>query len=134
MIGNLRNGHFDLSVTDSLSYYEGMFKAPLEIKNAQSRVFWKKQDERWTLWTDGVDIQAKSLWINGDMSFSYAKDDGPWLSILAGINLTDAGDAWRYYPEDLMGEELIYYLTNAIEGGRARDATLIFEGNPTHFP
>lgn len=134
MIGNLRNGHFDLSVTDSLSYYEGMFKAPLEIKNAQSRVFWKKQDERWTLWTDGVDIQAKSLWINGDMSFSYAKDDGPWLSILAGINLTDAGDAWRYYPEELMGEELIYYLTNAIEGGRARDATLIFEGNPTHFP
>ena len=37
---------------------------------------------------------------------------------LAGISTNDGGQAWRYFPENLMGKALVDYLSGAIKGGR----------------
>lgn len=37
-------------------------------------------------------------------------------------------------PENLMGKELVDYLSGAIKGGQATDATLAYGGNPHLFP
>jgi uncharacterized protein (TIGR02099 family) len=132
--GNLSRGLINVSLQNSVLPYQQVFRAPLEIEKASGQLFWTHQGEQWKLWSNGVDVQARSLWINGDFGFSTSPEQGPWVSILAGIDLYDGKDAWRYYPEPLMGKNLVDYLTEAIQGGKAKDATLIFEGNPQHFP
>ncbi|HAS99589.1 MAG TPA: DUF3971 domain-containing protein, partial [Pantoea agglomerans] len=68
--------------------------------------------------------------------FSYQQNSGgePRLDILAGIRLTDAGDAWRYFPVPLLGNSLTHYLSGAVKGGKVDNATLLFAGNPALFP
>jgi uncharacterized protein (TIGR02099 family) len=58
----------------------------------------------------------------------------PWLGILAGISTDDGSQAWRYFPENLMGKALVDYLSGAIQGGQADNATLVYGGNPHLFP
>ena len=132
--GNLGGGYIQARLTDSTLPYENYFNAPLEIKTASGRLYWSNNETGWKLWSHSLDVQARSLWINGGFGFSSSKEQGNWLSILAGIHLNDAKEAWRYYPQPLMGENLVAYLTEAIQGGETQDATLIFEGDPKQFP
>lgn len=132
--GNLSAGYIQTNLTDSILPYEQVFKAPLEVKTASGQLYWSNNESGWKLWSKALDVQAKALWVNGDFSFSSSEEQGSWLSILAGIHTDDAKEAWRYYPQPLMGEALVEYLTGAIQGGEAQDATLIFEGDPKQFP
>lgn len=102
-----------------------MFRAPLEVSQASGALNWRIDDKGWALWSDQLDVQAKSLWGNGSFYYmqpnqkpSQLNQAQPWLKILAGIRLYDATDAWRYFPVSLMGEKLADYLTEALQGGR----------------
>ncbi|MGG6124955.1 DUF3971 domain-containing protein, partial [Pantoea allii] len=79
-----------------------------------------------TLAGQDLDVQARSLWAHGDFRYQQNTDTHPQLDILAGINVTDAGDAWRYFPTPLMGHSLTRYLSGAVKGGRVDNATLLF--------
>lgn len=132
--GDLNAGQIQARLTDSVLPYEHYFKAPLEIKTASGQLYWTNDEHGLKLWSKSLDVQSRALWVNGDFSFSSSKELGNWLSILAGIHVDDAKEAWRYYPQPLMGAPLVEYLTGAIQGGEAQDATLIFEGDPKKFP
>ena len=41
----------------------------------------------------GLDVKAKSLWVNGDFRYQQPAKGDPWLNILAGIRLYDGADA-----------------------------------------
>ncbi|MGP2424009.1 AsmA2 domain-containing protein YhdP [Yersinia sp. 2538 StPb PI] len=132
--GSAARGRLDINLKDSLLPYGDMFRAPLEVSQASGTVNWQIDDKGWELWSDQLDVRAKSLWGNG--SFHYQQPDigQPWLKILTGIRLYDAADAWRYFPEPLMGKKLADYLTEALQGGQVDNATLIYNGNPHDFP
>lgn len=132
--GSLPNGRLDIGVHDAVMPYGTMFRAPLEVKRATGTLSWQRSAHALALQGHNLDVQARSLWARGD--FSYRQGDGlaPRLDILAGIHVTDAGDAWRYFPEPLMGTGLTNYLSGAIKGGQASNATLLFAGNPKLFP
>src|SRR5476651_486042 len=132
--GSVQRGQLSVNVQDSLLPYGDMFRAPLEVSSAQGTFDWSYDKDGWGLWAKDVDVKANALWAHGD--FHYNQPDGgqPWLNILAGIRLYDAGQAWRYFPETLMGKHLVDYLTGAIKGGQVDNATLTFNGNPHHFP
>ncbi|GKX64107.1 hypothetical protein SOASR032_26760 [Pragia fontium] len=133
--GSLSSGTVSVSLQQSTLPYSDMFKAPLEVSQANATVNWLNNQNEFRLWSDGIDVQAKSLWANGNFDFTQPEGEQPWLSILAGIRVSDAGDAWRYFPEPLMGKNLVDYLSSAIIAGKsADDATLIFAGNPRKFP
>ncbi len=63
-------------------------------------------------------FRPASLHARGDFKYQQNSGDAPRLDILAGIRVTDAGDAWRYFPEPLMGKDLTHYLSTAIQGGQ----------------
>ncbi|MGL4270628.1 MAG: YhdP family protein, partial [Plesiomonas sp.] len=54
--------------------------------------------------------------------------------ILGGINLSQAAQAWRYYPRGLMGNALTDYLTPTLKAGQVQGATLVWAGDPLQFP
>lgn len=124
--------HFMLN--DSTLPYGDMFQAPLAVKKASGYARFNRDEKEWTLSGQQLDIQANGLWAKGDFSFNQPEQGEPWLSILAGIRVYDAGQAWRYFPVPLMGKQLADYLSGAIQGGRVDNATLVYAGNPHLFP
>jgi len=132
--GSVEHGRLTLNLRNSTLPYGDMFRAPLEISHAQGALTWQRNDQGWKLAGNDLDVKAKSLWINGDFRYQQPAKGDPWLDILAGIRLYDGADAWRYFPEPLMGKHLVDYLSGAIQGGQVNNASLIYAGNPHHFP
>ncbi len=139
--GSARLGRLNINLKNSLLPYGDLFRAPLEVSQASGALNWRIDDKGWALWSDQLDVQAKSLWGNGSFYYmqpnqkpSQLNQAQPWLKILAGIRLYDATDAWRYFPVSLMGEKLADYLTEALQGGQVDNATLVYNGNPHDFP
>lgn len=134
LTGSVANGRLDFDLKDALMPYGTMFRAPLEVARASGVLGWRKDNAGLTLAGRDLDVQARSLWAKGDFTYAQAQHQAPRLDILAGINLTNAGDAWRYFPEPLMGTALTDYLSGAIKGGQVKNASLLFAGNPHLFP
>ena len=132
--GGVENGRLDLDLQNSTLPYGDMFRAPLEIGSASGALNWRYGAQGWELSSQNLDVKAKSLWVNGDFRYRQPAKGEPWLSILAGIRLYDGADAWRYFPEPLMGSHLVDYLSGAIQGGQVDNASLIYAGNPHQFP
>ncbi|WP_173632523.1 AsmA2 domain-containing protein YhdP [Paramixta manurensis] len=132
--GGVAQGRLDLNVSDATLPYGDMFRAPLEVEQATGTLDWQYNQDALKLVGKQLDIKALSLRARGDFSFSQSKGQAPRLDILAGINVADAGNAWRYFPEPLMGKALTNYLSAAIQGGEVENATLLFAGNPKLFP
>ncbi|MFS2221349.1 AsmA2 domain-containing protein YhdP [Pantoea sp. B65] len=132
--GSVAHGRLDLRLTDASLPYGAMFRAPLEIRRATGAIDWRYSDRGFSLSGKDLDVQARSLWTHGDFNYSQPANQPPRLDILAGINLTDAADAWRYFPEPFMGKSLTDYLSGAIKGGQVQNATLTFAGDPNKFP
>ncbi|TOM53782.1 hypothetical protein, partial [Vibrio parahaemolyticus] len=67
------------------------FKAPFEIKMANGQLYWLDNDSEFKLWSPSLDVQAKSLWANGEFRYAKAKKGNyADLAILAGLRLDDA--------------------------------------------
>ena len=132
--GSLNNGLLDVAMGQAEVPYGDMFQAPLQIKQITGQLNWLRDANGLTLDGHQLDVQARSLWARGDFRYQQNLGSAPRLDILAGIRVTDAGDAWRYFPQQLMGHDLTHYLSDAIKGGQVDNATLLFAGDPSLFP
>ncbi|MFB6434969.1 MAG: AsmA2 domain-containing protein YhdP [Candidatus Malihini olakiniferum] len=132
--GSVERGRVTFALPQSILPSGNQFRAPFEIQQASGAVDWRNTTEGWEIWSKGLNLHAKAVQVQGDFQYCYTVHEEPRLNVLAGIRLTNASDAWRYFPESLMSKELVEYLTSALKGGHVDNATLIFEGNPSHFP
>ena len=132
--GSVENGRLTAKVTEATMPYKTVFRAPLEIKKGVATLNWLKNSDGFQLDGRQLDVEATGLHARGDFRYLKPTNDEPWLGILAGISTSDAGQAWRYFPENLMGKALVDYLSGAIQGGQVDNATLVYGGNPHLFP
>lgn len=131
--GSMQNGQLNFALKDSEIDTGELFKAPLNIKSGSGTLYWQHQKDELSLWSQELDVQATSAWVNGD--FRYEKQgDNQVLSILTGVRVSNAGDAWRYLPERYVGKNLTEYLSNAIIAGDIENGTFLFHGAPADFP
>ena len=132
--GSVENGALTATMNQAVMPYETVFRAPLEIEKGVANLRWVKNEKGFMLDGRDIDVQAKALRAHGGFRYLQPEGDAPWLGILAGISTDDGGQAWRYFPENLMGKALVDYLSGAIKGGHADDATLVYSGDPHLFP
>lgn len=132
--GSVENGSLHASMSEAKMPYATVFRAPLEIAKGDATLSWVKNDKGFMLDGRNIDVQATGVRARGGFRYLQPQGDEPWLGILAGISTNDGGQAWRYFPENLMGKELVDYLSGAIKGGQATNATLVYGGNPHLFP
>ncbi|MEO3741041.1 AsmA2 domain-containing protein YhdP [Enterobacter sp. AG5470] len=132
--GSMDDGRLTVNMAKAKMPYETVFRAPLEIEKGEATLNWQQNEHGFQLDGRNIDVQANAIHAHGGFRYLQPQDDEPWLGILAGINVTDGGQAWRYFPENLMGKALVDYLSAAIQGGQAQDATLVYGGNPRLFP
>ncbi|ATA20354.1 uncharacterized protein (TIGR02099 family) [Gibbsiella quercinecans] len=134
LAGGVESGRLTIDLNNSTLPVGDMFRAPLEVSRASGALTWRYSDSGWELASENLDVKANALWVNGNFRYQQPAQGEPWLSILAGIRLYDGAQAWRYFPEPLMGTHLVDYLSGAIQGGQVDNASLIYAGNPHHFP
>ncbi|MBS0910841.1 AsmA2 domain-containing protein YhdP [Tatumella sp. JGM118] len=132
--GRFDQGEISLSAGPQNLTVGDTFKAPLEMQGVTGTFRWDTRDGNLLLSGENVVASARSLKAAGNFRYQQRKGGQPRLDILAGMNVTDAGDAWRYFPHHLMGKGLTDYLSGAIKGGQTQNATLIFAGDPHNFP
>ncbi|QRG79544.1 AsmA2 domain-containing protein YhdP [Citrobacter sp. R56] len=132
--GSVENGALTASMQQAKMPYETVFRAPLEIERGVATLNWLKNDKGFQLDGRNIDVKAKAVHARGGFRYLQLAGDEPWLGILAGISTDDGSQAWRYFPENLMGTALVDYLSGAIQGGQADNATLVYGGNPRLFP
>ncbi|EIO3170028.1 AsmA2 domain-containing protein YhdP [Escherichia coli] len=132
--GSVENGLLTASMKQAKMPYETVFRAPLEIADGQASISWLNNDKGFQLDGRNIDVKAKAVHARGGFRYLQPANDEPWLGILAGISTDDGSQAWRYFPENLMGKDLVDYLSGAIQGGEADNATLVYGGNPQLFP
>ncbi|HAN1230753.1 TPA: AsmA2 domain-containing protein [Escherichia coli] len=132
--GSVENGLLTASMKQAKMPYETIFRAPLEIADGQATISWLNNDKGFQLDGRNIDVKAKAVHARGGFRYLQPANDEPWLGILAGISTDDGSQAWRYFPENLMGKDLVDYLSGAIQGGEADNATLVYGGNPQLFP
>ncbi|HAU5592323.1 TPA: AsmA2 domain-containing protein [Citrobacter amalonaticus] len=132
--GSVENGALTASMKQAKMPYETVFRAPLEIEDGVATLNWLKNDNGFQLDGRNIDVKAKAVHARGGFRYLQPTGDDPWLGILAGISTDDGSQAWRYFPENLMGKALVDYLSGAIQGGEADNATLVYGGNPHLFP
>lgn len=132
--GDMTQGRLQLTSHQASVTNPRVFLKPLDIRQASGTLTWQNNAQNLTLTGRQLNIAAKSLDIQGDFHYQQPAQGQPWLSILAGISLTHAEDAWRYFPHNLMGQYLSNYLRQAIQSGSVSNAKLIYNGNPQRFP
>ncbi|EGT4257164.1 AsmA2 domain-containing protein [Citrobacter amalonaticus] len=132
--GSVENGSLTAAMKEAKMPYETVFRAPLEIEDGVATLNWLKNDKGFQLDGRNIDVKAKAVHARGGFRYLQPAGDDPWLGILAGISTDDGSQAWRYFPENLMGKALVDYLSGAIQGGEADNATLVYGGNPHLFP
>nr|WP_232370185.1 AsmA2 domain-containing protein YhdP [Xenorhabdus lircayensis] len=132
--GNKQWGNLKFALKNSTIDYGSLFPAPLDIAHSEGQITWKNDQRGMEIWSQGLDLQAKALWLNGNFHYLKPQNEQPVLEMLAGIRVNDVGEAWRYFPKSLMGESLADYLTASLIKGKVDNATLIFQGNPHDFP
>ncbi|EKS7794058.1 AsmA2 domain-containing protein YhdP [Edwardsiella piscicida] len=132
--GSGQDARLRFTLKDSTLPYAAMFRAPLSVQRASGVVNVTRDAQGWTLSGQDMDVQARALWSHGGFRYHQPTAGPALLSILAGIRLTDAREAWRYFPEPLMGTALTDYLSGALEGGAVENATLLYDGDPQRFP
>ena len=132
--GSVPSGRMTVDLNNSQLPFGKVFRAPLEISQASGTFDWTNNNEGWSLSSQDVNVKATGLWATGGFSYRQPTQGQPWLKILSGIRVYDGGQAWRYFPETLMGTGLVDYLSSAIQAGQVDNATLSFNGNPHNFP
>ncbi|ACR70622.1 AsmA2 domain-containing protein [Edwardsiella ictaluri] len=132
--GSGQDARLRFKLQESTLPYAAMFRVPLSVQRASGTVSFTRDGQGWTLSGQDMDVQARALWSHGGFRYHQPTTGSALLSILAGIRLTDAREAWRYFPEPLMGTALTDYLSGALEGGAVENATLLYDGDPQQFP
>ncbi len=133
--GSVENGlltALDEAGKDAL--LKGTFVRHWKSADGQATISWLNNDKGFQLDGRNIDVKAKAVHARGGFRYLQPVNDEPWLGILAGISTDDGSQAWRYFPENLMGKDLVDYLSGAIQGGEADNATLVYGGNPQLFP
>ncbi|MGL4856130.1 YhdP family protein [Plesiomonas sp.] len=132
--GSLARSQLQLNTEKAQFTYPEQFPEPITLLNSALTLDLKSDTEGWSIWSTHTDLRTPYLQLNGQFRLNWPNKQPPWLSILAGINLNQAAQAWRYYPHALMGKGLTEYLTPTLKAGQVSGASLLWAGNPLQFP
>lgn len=139
------NGHFllaadhgELSVQQAQAsawVFDKSFRGPWPLEQLNAHIKWQQQESsNWLLWSEQLGVSTQDLSLEGWFSLLLPVDSAPLLSASARVDVLRAGQAYRYFPEPIMGSALVDYLQGAIVAGQAEGAEVFWYGRLNGFP
>jgi uncharacterized protein (TIGR02099 family) len=132
--GDINHAVIQAQLVDDELPYGDVFQAPLKIEQGDTTLVWQQDETGWSLWSNRIAVETPDLSAHGEFRLDFPHQQEPLLSIYAEVNLTDAGEAWRYLPTRALGEQLTDYLSTALQGGQVENAQILWYGELTQFP
>ena len=132
--GSVAEGHVSLRLEDGRLPYSSVFPKPLVIDDAALDLYWRHDAQETTLWSDHFTIATPDVRTRGMFRLDAKKDQPLWLAFFAEASVNDVGQVWRYLPRPALGNKLTDYLSNALQGGKVKDAKLLWYGALNRFP
>lgn len=110
------------------------FNKPLPYEKLLAQVKAYHDSNGWNLQFSDISLDSHELTLQADVGVKIPKDGQASMSLLSTVNNVDASNIPHYYPQLLMGDNLVNYLTRSIEIGKAEQAVVLFNGKFTDFP
>lgn len=115
--------------------FDKAFRGPWPLERVDAEIKWQQQAaNNWLLWSEQLGVDSQDLTLEGWFSLLLPVDSAPLLSASARVDVLRAGQAYRYFPEPLMGAALVDYLQGAIKDGQAKGAEVLWYGRLNDFP
>lgn len=128
------NGELSLSINNKALDFGPHFKAPINIHHLESTI-------RWDITPNEIHISSPKTVINNNdivsqlsWKISFNDSSSPQLSLLGGAQVTDAKRVANYLPHKILGDELVDYLSDAIQSGSSNDVAMLWRGELGTFP
>jgi len=118
--------------------FDKHFKAPFQYKllkatfNTDFKEYQATESKEFSV--NNIELFSDELTLSADVGVIIPKNGLSQMSLSADINNVDVKKANLYYPELLMGEDLIDYLNNALLAGEVSQAQVLFNGPLAKFP
>ncbi|WP_194866661.1 YhdP family protein [Pseudoalteromonas sp. PPB1] len=126
-------GVLSLSAQDRALLVEEQFIAPIAVKELNGDIhFYRDDGHKWHVQSDNLWLSNEDLSVALEMHLRLLEE--PVLDLYADVFGGDASIAGRYFPLQLMNENLVSYLNNGIQGGRLRHTQVLLSGPLTQFP
>ena len=134
----LADDHGELSVQQPEAgdwQFDKAFRGPWPLQQVDAQINWQRQaGDDWLLWSEKLAVDSRDLTLEGWFSLLLPSDSAPLLSASARVDVLRAGQSYRYFPEPLMGGDLVNYLQGAIKKGQAKGAEVLWYGRLHDFP
>ena len=134
LTGNPQGGALALTLGPQVVAVGPYFPKDIPISSLAASVQWSRLADGWQLSADQLQLVTPALEASGAFRLDLPGKGSPYLSLLAGVDLHDASQAWRYYPRLAMGDGLTHYLTRALQAGHAEGSTILWDGPTSEFP
>ncbi len=128
------SGSLQLQQQEASWVYKEAFRAPWPMQQLATEIHWQRQLDGWQVSSDRLAIETRDFALQGWFNLGLPEQGDAWLSASANVDLYDAGRAFAYFPEPLMGKKLVDYLQGAIKAGRADNAQVLWYGPLSGFP
>ena len=132
----IRDGAFaaNFDANDGELDFGNLFNRPIPYQNVTSKVVGVVSDENWYVNVEELTLSSPELQLDGSLQLSQQLEQPLTMALLASISNGDVQYANHYYPEELMGADLVNYLNSALIKGQLPQANVVINGPLDKFP
>lgn len=112
--------------------WDGLFSDSWDYQQLQADIRLRQRDKQWQLLIPQLTLQADDFNLAAQATLDFGQQ--PELSLLTQLTTLDATKASRYYPQRYMPASTRDYLSQAIDGGKIQQATVLWQGAFADYP
>lgn len=110
------------------------FIQPIPYSVLSTNLMFNFGEGAWNLASDNIEFSSDELTLSAAISVDKSQGEDTKMSLLASIINGKAELANHYFPNILMGDDLVNYLNGAIVSGNIDQAQVLFNGPLNKFP
>jgi len=123
-----------LDGTDMQIDYRQLFREPHSLRRLNGNMYWQRQEDNWTLFSDDLDLVAPELTAKAWFEYRKAGDLPAVLDLHGRIRDGDAAATSSYLPAAIMSDELVTWLDRSLSTGHVEQADVLVSGPLHDFP
>ncbi len=126
--------HININGQDGALDFAQHFNAPIGYQDFAAAVDLLYSDNSWYLTAKDVNFASEQLKLKAELAVIAEPDQELELSLLATATDANVIYAPSFYPNELMGQDLVNYLNRSLEKGRLAQAVVMVNGPISDFP
>ncbi len=128
------HGELSLSVKNQIVDFGSNFKTPININTLTSAIVWDVTPNNINIGSPETIINNSDVTSELSWQISLTEGYSPQLTLLAGAQVSDAKRIANYLPHEALGDDLVDYLSGAIQSGHSNDIAVLWHGALDKFP